>query len=160
MRKTRYIAFPDTRKRITSLLVSGPKQTDSSTMLQYVFSIFFDKQLQCYIDHKCISFERVLIGFEWCFLEAKDEQTTSNITKTEVFLPKNPHNFILHPKPKWKSQSSLQTIKSDVTMETAGRGSPTGGGGDWKETPRLRFKLDRGRQIKSQTERQKRERDR
>lgn len=64
---------------------------------------------------------------------AINTQRTNHVTKSgEVFPPEKKqetrHSYSSCAPPKLKSQSSPQTIKSDVTMETAGRESPTGGG--------------------------------
>lgn len=58
-----------------------------------------------------------------CLVNAQPSQKTER-RKTHFSPP---------PQTKLKSQSSLQTIKSDVTMETAERSSPTGRLGSYRK---------------------------
>lgn len=68
---------------------------------------------------------------QFCSLISKSFlKPSSNHTKQEIAPLRTTHTHF-HPAPRQKlkkSQSSLQTIKSHVTMETAGRESPTGRG--------------------------------
>lgn len=85
-------------------------------------------------------------GAAGCF--PRRDHTSGHITQKRKLRPRSSSTT-----PTSKCRSPPQTIKSDVTMETAGRESPTGGGctegkrrrcggGRGGNAPKKRFKLD------------------